>query len=473
MGFDQFKTRSHRKLWKIFLKGHFHHSSIENGHPSIGHLNFCPNLTSLKRFNPNLKKCTPMNTIKDHMAYRKLKIECSFMRPILTPEEYEILTEFGAWMNALYNGTLRPLTKKQEEFCKNMETDKPPTEKYARIFCLYLKRKELFEQNKLINEKKLIKDDRADWKKIRKMRFLIGSLIFLSGTWVFPQNKTLSEQLWERVENCHTLLHDLAVDGDIDFNKIDDSNNGYLKIWGSYPTCGCTCSSTVGAYRDSKGSYTFLQKEESSCDWRKSISSNKDLAEILPDDFDISVFSKNPVSKKCTYAAFFLDVEIPRIGTDTKFTLNLIPFGILKPEENSWITFNYSEHNPEEEENSIAPQFIQDVQRMAIKITDDATLIHLLNKDYDSINPNDKKYIEQNVLGKDSSGQIKSLDELTEKLLLLKNAYDVYSELDFMSVMMKWNKEKGRFGIKSKSNRPKTVSFKEFILESEFWVPVC
>ena len=30
-----------------------------------------------------------------------------------------------------------------------------------------------------------------------------------------------------------------------------------------------------------------------------------------------------------------------------------------------------------------------------------------------------------------------------------------------------------RFEIKSKSNRPKTVSFKEFILESEFWVPVC
>ena len=138
-----------------------------------------------------------------------------------------------------------------------------------------------------------------------------------------------------------------------------------------------------------------------------------------------------------------------------------------------WITYNYSEHNPEEEKNSIAPQFIQDVQRMAIKITDDATLIHVLNKDYDSINPNDKKYIEQNVLGKDSSGQIKSLDELTEKLLLLKNAHDVYSELDFMSVMMKWNKEKGRFEIKSKDDLPKPVSFKEFILKNEFWVPVC
>jgi hypothetical protein len=24
MGFDQFKTRSHRKLWKIFLKGVVH-----------------------------------------------------------------------------------------------------------------------------------------------------------------------------------------------------------------------------------------------------------------------------------------------------------------------------------------------------------------------------------------------------------------------------------------------------------------
>ncbi|WP_421804416.1 DUF413 domain-containing protein [Flagellimonas sp.] len=112
-----------------------------------------------------------MNIVKDHMAFRKLKIECSFMRPVLTPEEYEILNEFGAWMNALYDGTLTPLTKKQEEFCQNIDTDAPPTEKYARIFWLYLKRKELFEQNKLSNQKKLMKDDREDWKKIRKMRF--------------------------------------------------------------------------------------------------------------------------------------------------------------------------------------------------------------------------------------------------------------------------------------------------------------
>ncbi|MFN3136123.1 MAG: hypothetical protein ACE37L_00440 [Allomuricauda sp.] len=319
----------------------------------------------------------------------------------------------------------------------------------------------------------MIKDDRADWKKIRKMRFLIGSLMVLGSTWVSAQGKSLSHQLWERVKDCQVLLDDTDNGEKLDFNKIDDSKNGYLKIWGSYPTCGCTCSSTVGAYRDSKGGYTFLQKEESSCDWRKSISSNKGLAEILPDSFDIHVFTKSPSLIKSKYAIFFLDVEIPRFGTDTKFTLNLIPFGILKPEENSWITYNYSEHNPEEEKNSIAPQFIQDVQRMVIKITDDSTLIHVLNKDYDSINPNDKKYIEQNVLGKDSSNRIKSLDKLTETLILLKNAYDVYSELDFMSVMMKWNKEKGRFEIKSKSNRPKTVSFKEFILESEFWVPVC
>ncbi|WP_293289662.1 DUF413 domain-containing protein [Allomuricauda sp.] len=414
-----------------------------------------------------------MNTVKDHMAFRKLKIECSFMRPVLTPEEYEILNEFGAWMNALYDGTLTPLTKKQEEFCQNLDTDAPPTEKYARIFWLYLKRKELFKQNKLSNQKKLMKDDREDWKKIRKMRFLICSLMVLGFTWVSAQGKSLSHQLWERVKDCQALLDDTDNGEKLDFNKIDDSKNGYLKIWGSYPTCGCTCSSTVGAYRDIHGGYTFLQKEESSCDWRKSISSNKDLAVILPDSFDIRVFSKSQALIKPKYALFFLDVEIPRFGTDTKFTLKLIPFGILKPEENSLITYNYSEYNIGKEKNAIAPKFIQNLKHIVAKINDGKTLMHLLNKNYDSINPNDKKYIEQNVLGKASSNRIKSLDELTETLILLKNAYDVYSELDFMSVMMKWNKEKGRFEIKSKGDLPKPVSFKEFILENEFWVPVC
>jgi len=93
------------------------------------------------------------------------------MKPVLNKEEYSILCEYGAWMNALHAGAVSPITQKQKEFCDNIKKQKPPTEKYAKIFWIYLKRKELMKKGSLVNQKIFAKDDREDWKKIRKMRF--------------------------------------------------------------------------------------------------------------------------------------------------------------------------------------------------------------------------------------------------------------------------------------------------------------
>lgn len=110
---------------------------------------------------------------------------------------------------------------------------------------------------------------------------------------------------------------------------------------------------------------------------------------------------------------------------------------------------------------------------MARTIIDDNTLTHLLKKDYESIHVVDRKFIETKIIGPDSWENFESFDELSEKLSILKNAYDIYSQLDFMSILMQWNKEKARFQVKSKSDGSKTMTFKEFILEHEFWIPIC
>lgn len=93
------------------------------------------------------------------------------MKPVLTTDEYEILCEYGLWMNALYSKELTPISQEQEQFCKNLKSETPPTEKYARIFWTYLQRKKILSTENLSNYKVLIKDDREDWKKIRKMKF--------------------------------------------------------------------------------------------------------------------------------------------------------------------------------------------------------------------------------------------------------------------------------------------------------------
>jgi len=270
------------------------------------------------------------------------------------------------------------------------------------------------------------------------------------------------------------LFEDVNEDGVPEYNKIDDVKNGYLKVFGDWPTCGCSCNSTVGAYKDVKGSYTLLQKEEFLCEWKKEISSNKELNKILPENFGIHLFSnKEEIHSNSEYAIFFLDIDIPRTGTETKFTLRLIPFGILKKQSNSIITYGYSQENPEKDGWNSQVELISEIKYMVTKMVDQNTISFLLKKEYDSINIDDKKHIEQKIIGQDSWGYFKSFDELAEKLIILKNAYDVYAQLDFMSVLMRWDKEKGRFQIKSKSDKPKNMSFKEFLLENVFWEPIC
>ena len=70
--------------------------------------------------------------------------------------------------------------------------------------------------------------------------------------------KTLSQQLWDQVQACYSNFEDMDEDGKPDFTAVDDSRNGYLQISGDWPTCGCGCTSTVAAFKNHSGKYTFL-----------------------------------------------------------------------------------------------------------------------------------------------------------------------------------------------------------------------
>lgn len=176
------------------------------------------------------------------------------------------------------------------------------------------------------------------------MKFQTTLLLILSYTINNSQQTPLSDQLWDRVETCNSMLEDFDEDGKTDYDElIDDSKNGYLKISGSYPTCGCSCTFTTAAFKNSKKEYIFLDKKEWSCEWKYEINSSSNITDLLPlqlesklSEYDAEVNHKN--------AYFYYNIEIPQYGTDTKLQVKVIPIGIeMASQSGSAFTTNYQE----------------------------------------------------------------------------------------------------------------------------------
>lgn len=297
-------------------------------------------------------------------------------------------------------------------------------------------------------------------KYMFRLLFFFIPLIGLGQT-----TNSLSEILWSRVKSCHSMFEDMDEDGIPDFDKIDDSKNGYLKISGSWPTCGCSCSSTVGAYKNQEGIYVILQSDKVLCSWERKISSNKVLKEILPSDFGINSFISQQIIEKPSYPVLFLDFEIPQIGTDTKVMIELVPFG-LKPDGNEIYCFEYKENNGYNNCKSIYR-----IRDIAKDIKDLKTLDYLLTGDFDKITPTDNNIV-QKAIGDDDS-RFRSKEEIQRYLIELKKVYDIYLKLETTELILGWNRQDSRFYVKNKGGKTNNLTFKDFLIKNKYWSPMC
>ncbi|GAB5554542.1 MAG: hypothetical protein Sapg2KO_41330 [Saprospiraceae bacterium] len=258
------------------------------------------------------------------------------------------------------------------------------------------------------------------------------------------------------------MFEDMDDDGVLDFDQIDDARNGYLQISGSWPTCGCSCSSTVGAYKNSKGDYTFLQSDQVICDWERKISSNRPIEDLLPEGFGIHSFTSEPVEDQLNGSAFFLDFEIPRKGTDTKVKLELIPFGLFVKGD-QLIGFGYKQQQPYKRFHGI--------RKIAANLENVATMDHLLNGRFDKISLADQQLI-QNQINKEGIG-FNTQSELRESLIMLENIYEIYKQLETTELTLGWNRTESRFFIKGKGEELEKQSFIDFLLTSPYWDVMC
>ncbi len=276
---------------------------------------------------------------------------------------------------------------------------------------------------------------------------------------------SLSEMLWNRVNNCYSKFEDYDDDGIPEYNKIDDSKNGYLKIWGGWPTCGCSCSSTIGAYKNSDGQYILLQSDNFSCSWERKVSSNRELVDVLPINFGLNNFFSGQITEKIESPIFFIDFEIPRIGTDTKVKIELVPFG-LKPDGDNLLCYEYIEYQGYSNCKSL-----YSIKEIAEEIQDIKTLDYLLAGDFNKISRFDNNLILK-AIGTDDS-RFKSIEEIQKYLKQIKSIYNIYSKLETIELTLGWNRIESRFYIKETGTKPENISFRDFLIKNKYWSWMC
>jgi hypothetical protein len=288
-----------------------------------------------------------------------------------------------------------------------------------------------------------------------------------------PQNQeSLKDILWSRAMPCYTSILDYDGNGTLDrtvnHTVIDDSENGYLMVTGSPPPGGCGCTVTVGAYRQADGRYIILEVEEEDASWQKKISSNKDIESIMPVGFSLEDFIPAIKTENIdlTYPVFYLNVEIPRIGTDTKVTLELIPFGIMMHGDNL-LSYEYVQ-----DRDRADIKHLLTIQKISQEIKDDNTLGLIMEGQLFKISAPDRQIVE-NAIG-DGDFLFKTFNEIQFYLNQLNTIYKLFSLIEYQSLIFSWDRNAGRFYIKQKIKKTESiVTFKEFLEKNKFWTWVC
>src|SRR5690606_3926283 len=293
------------------------------------------------------------------------------------------------------------------------------------------------------------------------MKKILVLLLLVCLNKLHAQDKTLSKQLWEYVSDCYDAFDEDTPPDTI----VDDTKNGYLHVEGEAPTCGCPCSSTVAAYKKHDQTYVFLSYHEEKCNFRRKVFSNYPLENILPKITIHDFLNTDYSPPKDTLATFILIPEIPQKGTLTKLILKQIPFGLNEPSSKA-ITYTYSGSDGK----GITEYYhIGDLIR---NITNEKTLELIVEKQYDKINNEDMNTLKTYV---SESQNYKTIEKVSKDLSVKYNAYLLYRNLKYDTLILDFDKKKGVFNIKEKLlvNFNPSIRFKEFLSSSPWVFAAC
>jgi len=299
-----------------------------------------------------------------------------------------------------------------------------------------------------------------------KKTLFFALLSFLTFSSANGQRMSVEDALWDEVGGRPgDMLEDEASR-----QITDDAANGYLQIASTQEGCGCYYETTAAAYRQVNDDYTILKADWDACAWKKTLSTNTDLFEMLPEDFGLHTFL--PKSKETEYqitsAVFYLEAEIPRKGTDTKIDLSYIPFGIHMTPEDHVLSYGYEQLSEHGGSNFLYSGALQTMLR---KITDQNTLECILEHSIESIVSEDKELV-QKLYGKGKT--YAGIEELAAQIRQLKTIYEIAKDVEYKSIILGWDRDEARFYIKEKiKNDAPDMSFLEFVQQLPFLVAIC
>ncbi len=276
--------------------------------------------------------------------------------------------------------------------------------------------------------------------------------------------ESLSDTLREKLQPCMVMFDDLEPEDRSNFmTRVDDPENRYYHVSGMWPPCGCECSMTVKAYRYDMAEYLVMTTEKHLCDWVSRVTFDRDPASVLPDNFGVQTFIPNwPEDYSMKHTAFYLDMSLPQTGTDTVVTIKPVPFGLhIKSGKNiTWETSQGENSRP-----------LYAIRTIAQRIADETALVHVMTGQFDRVNDADMAIVRAEI--GETYGKFESMDILQKHLNELSDIYMVYSRIPHKSVVFGWNAQEGTFFLKERGDPVQRVTFREFLIENEYWSVAC
>jgi hypothetical protein len=301
---------------------------------------------------------------------------------------------------------------------------------------------------------------------------VLGIALLFPGS-AFLQNFSLNQQMLEQAKKsaCYPKQGDNLVS---ELKKIDDIANGYFFIKYAIAGCGCTCNNTLGAYKRASGDYVILSNEYGECNYSNGIRANIPLAEFLPDSFGLQTFYQDTVGQvnNAYPALFYIDVSIPRRGTETILTLKLLPMGIK----------NFCEgglcYTIQQNETFTNMDYFGDYMDLVKNLADVNSLKYLKNGQVKKLKPEDKKNLDAAMsLSEERNGEMSrmgSYDEVKKSFQYFYYVYGWYKKLAYTILVMDWDAEKGKFYIKEKKGKPTPQTFLQFLSNYDnYWHIMC
>ena len=119
------------------------------------------------------------------------------------------------------------------------------------------------------------------------MKVFLMIIIFLFNTALIGQKSTLADILWEEAGG---RLSNMDADEESRTRVVDEASKGYLQVYYEDQGCGCPIETTVAGYKETDGGYTVIKTFWDGCGLNKTLSSNKELSNVLPEEFGLHTF---------------------------------------------------------------------------------------------------------------------------------------------------------------------------------------